>query len=139
MGRIVACGAIGLACVFTALVLFPVQRTSTGDWRQSHQETAALRMIQAIHTAEVQYNSQYGRYAISLQELGFSATSSDGTRLGYKFSLAGAGSGYVVNANPVTYGTDGNRTFFSDQTMVIRVNNGPEPASAVSQEFGRHR
>src|SRR5271166_1557549 len=34
------------------------------------RETAAIAAIQTIHKMEVQYQSQYGRYAISLTELG---------------------------------------------------------------------
>jgi hypothetical protein len=41
----------------------------------------------------------------------------------------------VINANPVSYGNTGNRTFYSDQTMVIRENYGPEPATASSKEM----
>ena len=34
------------------------------------RETAAVKAIQTIHQMEVQYQSQYGRYATSLAELG---------------------------------------------------------------------
>jgi len=34
------------------------------------REMAALKAIQTIHQMEVQYQSQYGRYAVSLTELG---------------------------------------------------------------------
>ena len=34
------------------------------------RETAAIKAIQTIHQMEVQYQSQYGRYAASLTELG---------------------------------------------------------------------
>ena len=34
------------------------------------RETAAIKAIQTIHQMEVQYQSQYGRYATSLAELG---------------------------------------------------------------------
>jgi hypothetical protein len=36
-------------------------------------ETAALRAVQTLNAAQVQYNSQFGRYARSLIELGPSA------------------------------------------------------------------
>jgi hypothetical protein len=41
----------------------------------------------------------------------------------------------VVNAIPEIYGTTGSKTFFSDQTMVIHENDGPEPATATSKEI----
>ena len=41
-----------------------------------------------------------------------------------------------INANPIaTIGTSGSRTFFSDQSMVIRENYGPEPATVNSKEL----
>jgi len=113
------------------------------------RETAAIQAIKAIHTAEVQYQSQYGRYAASLTELGPPASGApntsaadligndlaNGEKQGYKFTVASVAGGYTINANPVTYGTSGSRSFFSDQTMVIHENYGPEPATAQSKEL----
>jgi hypothetical protein len=39
-------------------------------------------------------------------------------------------------AVPIAFGVSGNRTFFSDQSMVIRENDGPEAATADSRELG---
>ena len=114
------------------------------------RETAAIAAIKTIHQMEVQYQSQYGRYATSLAELGPpqsgnpSPASADlipgdlaqGVKQGYKFTLTGNQAGYVVNANPLNYPTDGSRTFYSDQSMVVRENFGPEPATASSPELG---
>lgn len=116
------------------------------------RETAAIAAIKTIHQMEVQYQSQYGRYATSLTELGPPQSGSgaptpsaadlipgdlaQGIKQGYKFSLTGNQAGYVINANPINYPTDGSRTFFSDQSMVIRENFGPEPATASSKELG---
>jgi prepilin-type N-terminal cleavage/methylation domain-containing protein len=113
------------------------------------RETAAIAAIQTIHKMEVQYQSQYGRYAISLTELGPPASGapspaaadligndlSNGINKGYKFTLTGTQGGYVINANPINFGNDGNRTFYSDQSMVIRNNFGQEPATATSPEL----
>jgi type IV pilus assembly protein PilA len=113
------------------------------------RETAAVKAIQTIHQVEVQYQSQYGRYAVSLAELGPPASGaaspsaadligndlSNGEKQGYKFTLTGTPGGYVINANPVNYGSSGSKTFYSDQTMVIRENYGPEPATANSKEM----
>jgi type IV pilus assembly protein PilA len=113
------------------------------------RETAAIKAIQTIHQMEVQYQSQYGKYASSLTELGpppsGAATPAaadligndlaNGEKSGYKFTLTGNSGGYVINANPVTYGSSGSRAFYSDQSMVIRENYGPEPATATSAEL----
>jgi len=141
-----------LIVIAIILIIITIAMPKLTNAKKFAQETAALRAIQTIHTAEVQYNSQYGRYATSLTELGppasgaASAASADliqndlasGTKQGYKFTLTGNNGGYVVNANPVNYGTDGNKTFYSDQSMVIHENNGPEPATATSKEQGMH-
>jgi len=113
------------------------------------RETAAIKAIQTLHQMEVQYQSQYGRYATSMAELGPPASGApspaaadligndlaQGEKQGYKFTLTGNQAGYVVNANPVSFGSSGSRTFFSDQTMVIHQNYGQEPATVNSQEL----
>ena len=114
------------------------------------KETAALSSIRTIHTAQVQYSSQYNRFANSLAELGppasgtSSAAAADvigsdlalGEKNGYKFTMTANAGGYQIVAVPVTFGTTGSRTFYSDQTMVMRENGGPEPATVNSKEVG---
>lgn len=112
-------------------------------------EAAAIKAIQTIHTMQVQYESQYGRFATSLTELGPSAsgagdaTSADlidsalaaGEKSGYKFTMTGNESGYAISAVPVVYDDTGKRTFYSDETMAVRQNDGPEPATARSKSM----
>jgi type IV pilus assembly protein PilA len=119
--------------------------------RMYAQETAALRAIQTLNTAEVQYNSTFGRYATSLAELGpppsgtasafaanlIPAGLASGTKQGYKFTLSGAPGGYAITAVPVAFNSTGSRTFYSDQTLTLRENDGQEPATANSPEVGR--
>jgi prepilin-type N-terminal cleavage/methylation domain-containing protein len=118
------------------------------------RETAAVAAIQTIHKVQVQYQSQFGRYATSLTELGppqgGGATQAPtqagadligndlalGEKQGYKFTLTGTQGGYVINVNPISYGNSGSKSFFSDQSMVIHENSGPEPATANSKEMG---
>jgi type IV pilus assembly protein PilA len=113
------------------------------------RETAALQAVKTLHTAQVQFQSQYGRYAASMTELGPPASGAptpsaadligndlaNGEKQGYRFIVAATPGGYTINANPVSYGTSGSRSFFSDQTMVIYENFGPEPATAQSKEL----
>ncbi|MGB7759676.1 MAG: pilin, type IV [Bryobacteraceae bacterium] len=112
------------------------------------REIAAIQAIKTIHTAEIQYQSQFGRFAVSLVELGQPASGApkaaaagligndlaNGKRQGYKFTVAAAPGGYVVNAVPVAYGSSGSRSFYSDQTMVLHENDGPGPATSQSKE-----
>jgi type IV pilus assembly protein PilA len=114
------------------------------------RDMGAQKAIQTIHQMEVQYQSQYGRYANSLAELGppasgaatpaaadlIDATLAAGVKGGYKFTLAGGNGGYVVTAVPETFGTSGGKTWYSDQTMTIHYNPGPELATASSPEVG---
>jgi type IV pilus assembly protein PilA len=112
-------------------------------------EQAAIQEITTIHKAETQYQAIYGRYAQSLAELGPPATGADGaaaaniipkgladgTKSGYIFTLAGSPTGYSISAVPEAFGKTAGRTFFSDQTMVIRQNVTAEPASVSSPEL----
>jgi type IV pilus assembly protein PilA len=112
-------------------------------------ETAAIKTLQTIHTTQTQYQSQYGRFATSLTELGppqsgqpgpqaadlIDNNLASGEKSGYKYVVTGNQSGYVISAVPVAYNSTGSRTFYSDQTMQIRQNFGPEPATAQSPEL----
>jgi type II secretory pathway pseudopilin PulG len=113
------------------------------------RETAAIQAIKTINTAEIQYQSRFGRYAASLMELGPPASGTpnaaaadligndlaNSEKQRYRFTVAPVHGGYVVNALPASYRISGSRSFFSDQTMVIRENDGPEPATMQSKEL----
>lgn len=113
-------------------------------------EMAAIRTLYAINAAQTQYFSTYGRYAITLSELGpppggaaASAAAADlitsdlalGNKSGYNFTMVGSPQGYAVNANPQVYNTTGSRSFFTDQSTVIREHLGNEPASVSDPEI----
>jgi type IV pilus assembly protein PilA len=138
-----------LIVIAIILIIVTVAVPKLTNARRFAQETAAIKAIQTIHTMQVQYNSQYGRYASTLTELGppasgaANATSADlidsslagGEKSGYKFTMTGNQGGYVISAVPVAYGNTGSRTFYSDQSMAIKENDGPEPATASSKEM----
>jgi type IV pilus assembly protein PilA len=112
-------------------------------------EMAAIRQVGTIHQAETQFYSQFGRYAASLAELGPPASGAaspaaadlipkvlaDGKNSGYTFTVTANATGYAVTAIPDAFGSSGRRTFYSDQTLVIRQNWSQEPANATSPEF----
>jgi type IV pilus assembly protein PilA len=141
--------AAGRVTFLLLLIAVGVLITPPNNAIRFHDEAAAVKAIQTIQTMQVQYNSQYGRFATSLTELGPPAsgaangTAADlidsalasGEKGGYKFAMAGNQSGYAISAVPVAYGNTGGRTFYSDQTMAIRENDGPEPATASSKEM----
>jgi type IV pilus assembly protein PilA len=139
-----------LIVIAIILIIITIAVPKYNSVQRNLRETAAAKAIQTIHQMQVQYQSQFQRYAQSLTELGPPASGAPGpnaadlisndlaggTKQGYKFTLTGTPGGYIINAVPVVYGSDGNKTYYSDQTMVIRENWGPEPATAQSHEFG---
>jgi type IV pilus assembly protein PilA len=119
------------AIVLTLTALLP-RRLSKSE---VSRETRAMAAIRTIHTAETQYYSQYGHYAVTLRELAPLITGdlSSGTGSGYRLALAANPGGYIVSAVPKVF-RDGSRTFYSDQTMVVREHYGPEPATPRDPE-----
>lgn len=117
--------------------------------RMHTQEMAAVQEIKTLHAAQAQYYSEFGRYATKLEELGpptggqagpaaadlIPGDLAKGKKSGYTLIMVGGPAGYTVNANPDVYNSTGRRTFFSDQTLVIRENYGAEPANAQSPEI----
>jgi Tfp pilus assembly protein PilE len=100
-------------------------------------EMAAIRQITTIHQGQFQYYEQFGKYASTPAELAGAIPNvlADGKNSGYTFSVAATSTGYTVNAVPDSFGTSGRRTFFSDQTRVIRNSLTQEPATATSPEI----
>ena len=139
-----------LIVIAIILIIVTVALPKLNKARMYAQETAALKAIQTLNTAQVQYNSQFGRFAQSLTELGPPASGTDnasaanlitadlaaGEKQGYRFTLAGTPAGYAITAVPVSFGSTGSRTFYSDQTLTLHENYGQEPATVNSPEVG---
>jgi len=138
-----------LIVVAIILIIITIALPKLSRARMQSQEVAAIAAIRTLHTAQVQYYSTYNRYAVSLAELGPPASGSanasaadligndlsGGEKSGYKFTVTGNQGGYAINAQPVAFNSSGSRTFFSDQSMVIHENYGPEPATPNSKEL----
>ena len=87
-------------------------------------ELAARSRLQAIVTAEAGYaaTSPGGQYA-SLEQLvaqGLMSNPSQGKLARYRFDVKVTSRGFEATAVPETYGVTGNRSFFVDETRVIR-------------------
>lgn len=135
---------IAIILIIAAIAVPKLNRT-----RMQAQEMAAIRHIVAIHQAQTQYYSTYGKFAENLVQLGPAAGEAPGPAAadllpddlakgekgGYRFAVSGSPTGYTVNANPVAFNNTGTRTFYSDQTLVVRQNYGSEPATANSPEI----
>ncbi len=138
-----------LIVISIILIIAMIAAPKLGKTRMYSQEMAAIQHIKTLHTAQAQYYSQFGRYATSLAELGPPASGNagpsaadlipgdlaSGEKGGYKFNLQATPTGYAINAEPTQFNTSGSRTFFSDQSLVIRQNYGPEPATVASPEI----
>src|SRR5215831_18483056 len=90
-----------LIVIAIILIIITIALPRLSRARMYSQETAAIAAIRALHTAQVQYYSQYGRYAASMTELGpptsgaaspaaaelIDTSLSNGEKQGYKFTL----------------------------------------------------
>lgn len=132
------------------LVILAIALPQLGKTQMQSREMAAVATLRTINTEEVQYQSQFGQYATALSELGppgagasegpqaaglIPPNLASGVSSGYKFTVSGTPDGYAVIAVPTQYKTTGRRTFYTDQTNVIRQNWGQEPATATSPEI----
>ena len=138
-----------LIVIAIILIIITIALPKFSSAQRYAKETSAIGAIRTIHTMQVQYYSQYGKYATSLTELGpptsgaptpaaadlIDSTLASGEKGGYKFTVGPNAGGYAINANPVAFGVSGSRTFYSDQSMVLRQNFGPEPATPNSPEM----
>jgi type IV pilus assembly protein PilA len=136
---------VAIIMLISAIAMKPLRRAL-----MSGHETAALGEIRALHQAETQYYSQFGKYAGSLSQLGPPASGAAGEGAadiipgdlaagkmgGYVFTVAATPIGYAIAAVPEAFGGSGGRTFYSDQTLVIRNNWSQEPANVNSPEIG---
>jgi prepilin-type N-terminal cleavage/methylation domain-containing protein len=122
--------------------------------RMAANEASAVGSIRTINTAEVTYSAAYPDQGFTtLVNLGPGGTActgatdasstsaclidnvlASGTKSGYNFTAVATGAKpmfqYTSNANPITRGTSGQRSFSSDQTGVIRYNQSAASTSA---------
>lgn len=142
-----------LIVIAIILIILSIALPQMSKSRMHAQEMSAVAEMRTINQAQVQYQSQFGQYATSLAQLGPPATAgaaegpasaglipgslASGTTSGYNFTVSGTQGGYAVTAVPKTFGSTGRRTFYSDQTAVIRENWGQDPASVNSAEISK--
>src|ERR1700685_1153567 len=94
-------GACAGLLPLAVVIAFP--RTARTPTRYAH-EMAAVKAITTIHTAETQYESQFGQYATSLTQLGPNGANlidrdlASGHKAGFEFVLRPTHAGYSVSA-----------------------------------------
>ena len=138
-----------LIVVAIILVIASIAIPKLDQMRMYTQEMAAIRQIGTVHQAMTQYYSQFGQFPTTLQELGPGGGGegegtgakaanlipddlAKGEKNGYRYEVKQTPTGYAITAIPVAYNNTGRRTFYSDQSMVIRENWGADPATAES-------
>jgi len=117
-------------------------------------ETAAVETLRTLNESVLLYSNSYGGFPHAISDLGpavggtaASSAAADlidsvlasGTKSGYKFSYvptandpAGNVQSYTITATPVTPGSSGQRSFFTDQSGTIRnTASGTADASSV--------
>jgi len=117
--------------------------------RIAANEASAVGSLRTINTAETTYSTAYPDQGftalVNLGPNGGGSTASSsgaqlidevlasGTKSGYTFNLATSGTvpflTYTITGNPVSQGQTGQRSFYSDQSAVIRYN-ATNPATA---------
>ena len=137
-----------LIVISIILVILAIAVPKMNTQMQGAREMAVIREIGTIHQAETQYSSQFGKFATNLAQLGPPAGGPEGPEAsniipspwptGKRTGIptrSGTPSGYAIIAVPDSFGNSGRRTFYSDQTLVIRNNWGQEPATPASPEI----
>ena len=139
-----------LIVIAIILIILSIALPQMSKSRMHAQEMAAIKTMNTINTTEVQYQSQFGKFANSLAQLGpppaggaegpeasglISGNLATGTSSGYNFTITQTPAGYGISAVPKTFGSTGRRTFYSDQSGVIRENWSADPATPNSAEI----
>ncbi len=106
-------------------------------------EGAAIKVVRDMLSSQMTYASTMGmgRYSPdlrALQEAGLiDGVLEPGPALGYTFSVSGSSSTFTVQARPLVFGSTGTRSFYSDQTGVIRYTTDNTPATSTSPPLGQ--
>ncbi len=110
--------------------------------RRAANEGSAMATMRLISSAEISYQSTFGKFA-TLDELAaqnlIDQKLAAGTKNGYSFRIEMTTNeenleGYAVTGVPLTYPSSGARSFYVDETQVLRVaDNRGGPASKMDQ------
>jgi type II secretory pathway pseudopilin PulG len=103
--------------------------------KMAANEASAVGSLRTINTSSVAYSTTYGNYPTKLTDLGPSTTPSStaadlidsvlvtGSKTGYTFTYTATTPflQYTLTGAPTTAGVSGQRSFFTDQSGVIRA------------------
>lgn len=133
------------------LVILSIALPQMGKSQMHAHEMAAIKTVQTINSVQVQYQSTFGQYATALSQLGppagsgaaegaqaanlISANLANGSASGYNFTVSQTPGGYSVMAVPKAFNNTGRRSFYSDQTGIIRESSTQEAPNPNSPEL----
>ncbi len=142
-----------LIVIAIILIILTFALPQMGKAREQAQEVGAIQALKTINQMEIQYQSQFGNYATTLAQLGpptgsgtaegpdaaglIPASLAAGSTGGYNFTLTATPTGYSATAVPKVFNSTGRRTFYTDQTGVLRENWGQEAPTPTSPELGK--
>ncbi len=138
-----------LIVVAIILIIAAIAIPSMMRARMSSNEASAVGSLRTMNTACVNYSATYQiGYPASLASLGPSAspssTSADlldsvlaaGVKSGYIFTYTpgtptnGIINSYTITADPVNRGVSGQRSFYTDQVLVVHTNSSTTASAA---------
>ncbi len=139
-----------LIVIAIILIILSIALPQMSKSQMHAREMGAIATLKTINTVQTQYQSTFGQYANSITQLGPPASSgapegaqaanlippnlATGSTGGYNYTVTQTPSGYSVVAVPKAFNNTGRRSFFTDQTGVIRENSTQEPATVNSPE-----
>lgn len=140
-----------LIVIAIILIILSIAIPKMGQTQIHAREMGAIATLKTINTVEIQYQSQFGQYATSLAQLGppagagsnegaqaanlISGNLASGSTGGYNYTVTQTPTGYAALATPKVYNNTGRRSFYTDQSGVVRENSSQEPATANSPEI----
>lgn len=104
--------------------------------RLSANEAAAETAIRTLHTAAQSYRAVNTAFPASLSVLAsttppyIDSVLGAGSKNGYNFTITAATNTFSATARPQNYGTSGARSFFVDESGVIRYTNADAEPTA---------
>ncbi len=111
--------------------------------KSAGREAAGIAAVRSLGNAQVMYVSvrNSGTFAADLSVLEaaglIDSVLASGSTDAYSLSVSGDSSGFEINARPLGYGSTAIRSFYSDESGVIRFNTADAAATAGSPGLGQ--
>jgi Tfp pilus assembly protein PilE len=120
---------VALIAIITAIAIPAILNS-----RKASNEASAVASLRTLSTISNSYRTRFGTFADSLASISsagyIDSTLGSGTKSGYTFVYAGNQFGWNVGADPAAPGQTGDRSFFIDESGVIRFSDSGLATSA---------